>query len=135
MLGVPLGSDERVASYVESKLFGKLPEMVDRLTEFDDIQSAFFLLRVSFTIVRAVHFMRTTPLAKWRVQAEKFDSSIRSAAESILGLTNVTVKLASLLVLVVSAYVVLSITLRLLLLPVGMKLRTRAESPGVLVTT
>ncbi len=61
MLGVPLGSDEKVAAYVESKLFSRLSAMVNRLVEFDDTQSAFFLLRVSFTIVRAVHFMRTTP--------------------------------------------------------------------------
>jgi hypothetical protein len=47
--------------------------MVNRLADFDDIQSAFFLLRTSFNIVRATHFMRTTPLAKWKLQAEQFD--------------------------------------------------------------
>jgi hypothetical protein len=85
MLGVPLGSDEKAATYVEGKIFGKLRSMVNRLAEFDDLQSAFFLLRVSFSIVRATHFMRTTPLSKWQVQARKFDETIRSAAESILG--------------------------------------------------
>src|SRR3954468_8432103 len=60
MLGVPLGSDEKAAAYVEGKLFGKLTTMVNRLTDFDDVQAAFFLLRVSFTIVRATRFMRTT---------------------------------------------------------------------------
>jgi hypothetical protein len=40
---------------------------------------------VSFSIVRAVHFMRTTPLAQWKEQAEKFDNMIRSAIERILG--------------------------------------------------
>jgi hypothetical protein len=64
---------------------GKLSSIVDRLADFDDMQSAFFLLRVSFTIVRATHFMRTTPLSKWKRQAEKFDELIRSAAEAILG--------------------------------------------------
>ena len=85
MLGVPLGSDEKAAAYVESKLFSRLLVLVNRLADFDDIQSALFLLRVSFTIVRATHFMRTTPLTNWRTQAEKFDVTIRSAAESILG--------------------------------------------------
>ena len=60
------------------------------------MQAAFFLLRVSFTIVRATHFMRTTPVAQWKSQSQKFDESIRSAAESILGApfpTNVTASL------------------------------------------
>jgi len=50
-----------------------------------DIQAAFFLLRVSYTIVRATHFMRTTPLVKWQKQAVKFDETVRAAAENILG--------------------------------------------------
>ena len=53
---------------------------------FDDIQSAFFLLRTSFSIVRATHFMRTTPRAKWRKQAKCFFVKIWDAAQSILGL-------------------------------------------------
>ena len=60
--------------------------MVDRLADFDDIQSAFFLLRTSFSIVRATHFMRTTPLKKWKQEAVKFDKQIWDAAQSILGL-------------------------------------------------
>ena len=86
MLGVPLGSDEKAAVYVERKLLHKLSVMVDRLSDFDDIQSAFFLLRTSFSIVRATHFMRTTPLAKWADQANRFDKAIWDAAQSILGL-------------------------------------------------
>ena len=85
MLGVSLGSDEKVAAFVESKIFAKLIPMVERLSDFDDLQSAFFLLRVSFTIVRATHFMRTTPLNQWRDQAVRFDGAIRRAAESIFG--------------------------------------------------
>jgi len=61
MLGVPLGLDENAATYIEKKLLGKLKFMVDRLADFDDMQSAFFLLRISFSIVCATHFMRTTP--------------------------------------------------------------------------
>ena len=49
-----------------------------------DTQAATDLLRVSFSIVRAVHFMRTTPLAQWTEQAVKFDSMLRRAIESIL---------------------------------------------------
>ena len=86
MLGVPLGSDEKAAAYVEKKLLHKLSVMVDRLCDFDDMQSAFFLLRTSFSIVRATHFMRTTPLAKWRKQAKRFDKEIWDAAQSILAL-------------------------------------------------
>ena len=61
--------------------------MVNRLADFDDTQSAFFLLRTSFSIVRATHFMRTTPLVKWKLQAEQFDQEIWDAAQHILGLT------------------------------------------------
>ena len=72
MLGVPLGSD------VEKKLLGRLLDTVNRLVEFEDTQAATYLLRVSFSIVRAVHFMRTTPLEQWREQASKFDGMIRT---------------------------------------------------------
>src|SRR6185437_6259406 len=85
MLGVPLGSDEFVADFVQKKLLGRLCATVNQLVAFEDSQSAFFLLRVSFSIVRAVHFMRTTPLRQWREQAESFDSLVRDAAEQIFG--------------------------------------------------
>ena len=58
--------------------------MVDRLADFDGMQSAFFLLRTSFSIVRATHFMRTTPIKKWKQEADKFDQQIWDAAQSIL---------------------------------------------------
>ena len=51
--------------------------------EFEDTQAATYLLRVSFSIVRAVHFMRTTPLEQWHEQASKFDGMIRTAIEKI----------------------------------------------------
>ena len=35
---------------------------VTAISEFEDSQAAFYLLRVSYSIVWAVHFMRTTPL-------------------------------------------------------------------------
>ena len=85
MLGVPLGSDSFVADFVEKKLLGRLGSTVSTLMEFEDSQSALFLLRVSFGIVRANHFMRTTPLPQWQEQAVKFDVMIRDAAEKILG--------------------------------------------------
>ena len=85
MLGVPLGSDEKAAAYVERKLLGRLKAMIDRLADFDDIQSAFYLLR-TFSIVRATHFMRTTPLKKWKKEADKFDKLLWEGAQSILGL-------------------------------------------------
>ena len=61
MLGVPLGNDSFVSGFVEKKLLGRLLDTVNRLVEFEDTQAATYLLRVSFSIVRAVHF-RTTPM-------------------------------------------------------------------------
>ena len=85
MLGVPLGSDIFVSGFVEKKLLGRLQDTVNRLVDFEDTQAATYLLRVSFSIVRAVHFMRTTPLHQWATEAAKFDAMIRSAIEKILG--------------------------------------------------
>jgi hypothetical protein len=84
MLGVPLGSDAFTAAFVERKLFSRLRPTIDQLVAFEDSQSAMFLLRVSYSIVRAVHFMRTTPLAQWEDQGLKFDELVRKAAEDIL---------------------------------------------------
>ena len=84
MLGVPLGSDAFTSAFVEKKLFSRLNTTVSHLVEFEDTQSALFLLRVSYSIVRAVHFMRTTPLRQWEKQGEKFDHLVRDAAEQIL---------------------------------------------------
>ena len=78
MLGVPLGNDSFVSGFVVKKLLGRLQDTVNRLVEFEDTQAATYLLRVSFSIVRAVHFMRTTPLDQWREQASKFDGMIRA---------------------------------------------------------
>jgi len=85
MLGVPLGSDSFVSGFVHKKLIGRLHTTIDQLVNFDDSQSAFYLLRVSFSIVRAVHFMRTTPLQQWKTQAVQFDGMLRKAAEDIFG--------------------------------------------------
>ena len=52
---------------------------------FEDTQAAVYLLRVSFSYVKAIHFMRTTPLSHWVKVASSFDSSIRRAFESIVG--------------------------------------------------
>jgi hypothetical protein len=43
-----------------------------------------YLLRLSYGIIRANHFMRTTPLAQWNEHAVTFDGIIRDATESIL---------------------------------------------------
>ena len=58
---------------------------MNRLVEFEDTQAATYLLRVSYSIVRAVHFMRTTPLHRWQKQAVSFDAMMRSEIERILG--------------------------------------------------
>ena len=85
ILGVPLGSASFSASFVEEKLFSRGQRAMERLRELDDSQSAMFLLRTSYGIVRATHFMRTTLLAHWKTQAEKFDQEVRKLAEDILG--------------------------------------------------
>ena len=85
MLGVPLGCDEFVSQFVDKKLLGRLQNTVDKLVAFDDSQASSYLLRVSYSIVRAVHFMRTTPLHLWQEQAVQFDKMIRKAIEGILG--------------------------------------------------
>jgi hypothetical protein len=68
MLGVPLGSDEFVAQFVEGKLLKTTAHVMSKLMEFDDAQAAMYLLRISYGIVRANHFMRTTPLPQWSQQ-------------------------------------------------------------------
>ena len=85
ILGVPLGSASFSARFVEEKLFSRVKVAMERLQELDDSQSAMFLLRTSYGIVRATHFMRTTPLDSWRSQAERFDREVRKVAEDILG--------------------------------------------------
>ena len=85
MLGVPLGDDTFVSGFVSKKLLGRLSETVEKLVGFEDSQAASYLLRVSYSIVRAVHFMRTTPLAQWRKQGEEFDEMVCDAAGRILG--------------------------------------------------
>jgi len=84
MLGVPLGSSSFSASFVHERLFPRVRAM-ERLKGLNDSQSAMYLLRVSYGIVRTTHFMRTTPLAHWETHAAEFDKGIRDAAESILG--------------------------------------------------
>ena len=51
--------------------------------DFDDAQAALFLLRTSYGIVRANHFMRTTPLDHWQSQAQDFDEMVCSTAEGM----------------------------------------------------
>ena len=85
ILGVPLGSAQFSASFVQGKLFSRVDRAMERLRELDDSQSAMFLLRTSYGIVRATHFMRTTPLTSWKEQAESFDREVRKLAEDILG--------------------------------------------------
>ena len=85
ILGVPLGPPPVCASFVGDGLLGAFASVVSRLVDFEDSQSALFLLRVSFSSVRATHFMRTTPLSHWAGVAASFDAELRSAAELILG--------------------------------------------------
>src|SRR5829696_1875553 len=84
MLGVPLGSDEFVSDYVERELLPTTRSVAQKLADFDDPQAALYLLRLSYGIIRANHFMRTTPLGQWTKHAVEFDGIIRTATESII---------------------------------------------------
>ena len=84
-LGLPLGDDGFVSEFVIKKLLGRLSETVEKLVGFEDTQAATYLLRVSYSIVRAVHFMRTTPLGQWKKEGEEFDEMVCDAAGRILG--------------------------------------------------
>ena len=59
---------------------------MSKLIEFEDTQAAMFLLRLSFGIVRANHFMRTTPLSLWSKQAKEFDTLVGQTVFQCLGL-------------------------------------------------
>jgi hypothetical protein len=86
MLGVPLGSGAFTEDYVKESLLGATANVLDKLLEFEDTQAAVFLLRLSFGIVRATHFMRTTPISQWLKQAEDFDCKVRGTLFQCLGL-------------------------------------------------
>src|ERR1700757_1131182 len=57
-----------------------------KVIEVEDTQAAIFLLRLSFGIVRANHFMRTTPLSLWSKQAKKFDTLVGQTVFQCLAL-------------------------------------------------
>ena len=59
ILGVPLGSQEFTESFVKRDLLDVAEGVMSKLIDFEDTQAAIFLLRLSFGIVRATHFMRT----------------------------------------------------------------------------
>jgi len=86
MLGVPLGSAEASEEFVEKELCVATEAVMSKLIEFEDTQAALFLLRLSFGICRATHFMRTTPLSVWRNQAAKFDTVVGQAVFQCLAL-------------------------------------------------
>ena len=73
------------SAFVKERLFPRVQVAMERLKSLNDSQSALYLLRVSYGIVRATHFMRTTPLAHWEEHAREFDRGVRDAAEAILG--------------------------------------------------
>ena len=81
---MPLGDRAFNSAYVKGDLLTRLKPVLERLEAFEDTQAAFYLLRVSFSIVRATHYMRTTPLDQWREHAETFDANLITSAENIL---------------------------------------------------
>jgi len=83
MLGVSLGSSAFVADFVQARLLQPCDSVMSKLADFEDTQAAMYLLRLSYGIVRANHFMRTTPLPLWANQASKFDARVRQTV--ILG--------------------------------------------------
>ena len=87
MLGVPLGSGDFEAKFVEDGLLPTTKSVCEKLEDFEDSQSALYLLRLSYGIIRANHFMRTTPLLQWSVHAVEFDKIVLNTTQSILGCT------------------------------------------------
>src|SRR3954454_19862915 len=87
MLGGALGCDDFVSGYVEGKLLSGTVKVMAKWAEFEDPQAAMYLLRLSYGIVRANHFMRTTPLPQWEQVASKFDACVRETVAQILGTT------------------------------------------------
>ncbi len=83
-LGVPLGSKDFTCDYVKDDLLTRLKPVLERLEAFEDTQAAIYLLRVSFSIVRATHYMRTTPLDQWKEHAVSFDNNLKKSVENIL---------------------------------------------------
>ena len=86
MLGVPLGPESFTDEFVRDSLLGITEGVMSKLMDFEDTQAALFLLRLSFGIVRATHFMRTTPLSLWSKQAEQFDRKMCPTISQWLGL-------------------------------------------------
>ena len=86
ILGVPLGSQEFTESFVKRDLLDVAEGVMSKLIDFEDTQAAIFLLRLSFGIVRATHFMRTTPLSLWSKQAGEFDEKVSQTVFQCLGL-------------------------------------------------
>src|SRR5438270_12451616 len=72
--------------FVKDSLLGITEGVMAKLMDFEDTQAAIFLLRLSFGIVRATHFMRTTPLSLWMKQADEFDKKVCHTVFHILGL-------------------------------------------------
>ena len=86
ILGVPLGSQEFIEKFVKRDLLDTAEGVMSKLIDFEDTQAAIYLLRLSFGIVRANHFMRTTPLSLWSKQAGKFDKLVGQTVFQCLGL-------------------------------------------------
>ena len=83
---VPLGSQEFTESFVKRDLLDVAEGVMSKLIDFEDTQADIFLLRLSFGIVRATHFMRTTPLSLWSKQAGEFDEKVSQTVFQCLGL-------------------------------------------------
>ena len=52
---MPLGSKAFTSDYVKGDLLTRLKPVLESLEAFEDTQAAMYLLRVSFSIVRATH--------------------------------------------------------------------------------
>jgi hypothetical protein len=59
-------------------------KVIEKLASFEDSQVSMYFLRLSYGIVRANHFMRTTPLFQWLDHAKKFDELVCDTTEKIL---------------------------------------------------
>ena len=75
-----------MSPFIEKKLLGGLLPLLEKLVAFENTQAAIYLMRISYSSVRATHFMRTTPLSNWHSIAKNFDALLRKTFSFIVGL-------------------------------------------------
>ena len=71
---------------MKDSLLGITEGVMNKLMDFEDTQAALFLLRLSFGIVRATHFMRTIPSPSGPGLVPQFSIVLASPVDEAYGL-------------------------------------------------